>query len=189
MVSAHINPDRLFGIDVAQNYLKQCRANIPEMLTFAGSASDCAFMSSIGSTFDFVVVGAVLHHIVSGNRRKSIREAEKSLVNSWELVKNEGFLIIEEPTYSPEYLMSLLFYIKKFATVFTDDRIELGGKDNNIGPPVVSYISHNRLRAMAEGLDHAVIIAEKKTPRRITRTWHRLGIRERFESLLIVQKR
>lgn len=187
MVSEYISPDRLFGVDIAENYLDQCSENIPGVRTFLGSVADDGFMGEIRLSFDFVTIGAVLHHVVAKNRRDSMRGAEKAIINAWKLVKSDGFLIIEEPTYSPEYLMSMLFYVKKIVTGVTLNRIEIGRGDNNIGPPIVSYLSHDHLRGLATQLDNSSVIIEKARPRQITRSWRLAGVRERFGSLLVLQ--
>lgn len=124
---------------------------------------DC--LEKINEKFDVVIVGAVLHHVVSNSRKASIELAKRALLNSINFVKGGGYLIIVEPTYEPFWLLTLIFYIKKFFSLFTKQRITIFNYWNNIGPPVVSYFSNDLLLQTVKSfpnLDVENIYFEKK---------------------------
>jgi SAM-dependent methyltransferase len=176
------------GMDISRAYLDQCLARVPSCRTYLGSVVDTNAISTIGRGFTYVVVGAVLHHLVGRTRAESLNYAREGLANSWSLVEPGGALIIEEPTYRPRWLMSALFYTKRFVSSVVSGRVSLFGHNNNLGEPVVSYLSHEVLAQEAGALPGAVLVLEKRTPRKLTLAWRLIGVRERSGSLLILRK-
>ena len=65
-----------------------------------------------------------------------------------EWVREGGHLIVVEPTFSPAPALGLVFWVKKVVTTVTRRRIGVFGRWNNIGAPVVSYLTKDELVAL-----------------------------------------
>ncbi len=176
------------GMDISPAYLEKCSVAVPGCHTFLGSVVDESARSAVGREFDYVVVGAVLHHLVGRTRQESLGYARAGLANSWSFVERGGALLIEEPTYRPHWLMSALFYTKRLVSSVFSGRVSIFGHNNNLGEPIVSYFSHDELVQEAATLPGATLSLEKKTPRKMTLAWRLLGVRERAGSLLVLRK-
>jgi len=182
-------PGELAGLDVAENYLAQCRTVLPDCKFYLGAIDDPNVVQTIGRQFTYVTMGSVLHHVVGKTRRASRNLATQSLQNAWALVAPGGALAVVEPTFTPAFPMTMLFYLKRFFSIFTKNRIVLLNRfDNNIGPPIVAYLLPKQLYAMCQALPGGQIVSEKQVPGTVTPGWHRLGIRKRILLTLIIQK-
>lgn len=177
------------GLDVAENYLAQCREALPNCQLHLGEINDPALPLQIGRQFNYVTMGSVLHHVVGKTRRGSRKLAMHSLQNAWELVAPGGALAVVEPCFTPSFPMTALFYTKRFFSSFTHNRIILLRRfDNNIGPPVVAYLLPRQLRALCAALPGGEIVLDKESPGTVTPGWKRLGIRRRLLLTLIIEK-
>jgi len=177
------------GLDVAENYLAQCKESLPDCALHLGAIDNPAVVERIGRRFDYVTIGSVLHHVVGKTRRGSRTLAKRSLRNAWELVAPGGALAVVEPTFTPAFPLTILFYVKRFFASFTRERIILLRRfDNNIGPPVVAYLLPRQLRAMCAALPGGEIILDKETPGTVTRSWKLMGIRNRLLVTIIIRK-
>jgi SAM-dependent methyltransferase len=176
------------GMDISPAYLEQCSVAVPGCRTILSSVVDESVKSMAGREFSYVVVGSVLHHLVGRTRRQSLEYARLGLANAWSLVRQGGSLVVEEPTYSPHWLMSVLFYTKRLVSSLFSGRVSLFGRDNNLGEPVVSYLTHAELVVEAAALPGAVVALEKKKVRRVSVAWRLLGVRERTGSILVLRK-
>ncbi len=116
--------------------------------TLEGSILDDQFIARLEGRFDVVLMAAVLHHLVAGTRRRSRRLAHRAVANALRLVAAGGVLILVEPTFAPRASMAAVFWLKRLVTRFTDQRVEILGRWNNIGQPVVSFYSDRELRRM-----------------------------------------
>src|ERR1700730_13643139 len=84
---------RLAAFDVSRRCLDQVKEHLDcELLQ--GSILDTEFIEKIGPRFDFVVVAAVLHHLIGRSRRQSHEYAALAVVNAKRLLKPGGYLII-----------------------------------------------------------------------------------------------
>jgi len=179
----------LAGLDVAENYLAQCRQKSACRQLYLGEINNSAVVTQIGQQFNYVTMGSVLHHVVGKTRRGSRALARQSLQNAWELVAPGGALAVVEPCFTPSFPMTVLFYTKRFFSLFTHDRITLLRRfDNNIGPPVVAYLLPRQLRAMCAGLPGSEIVHDTEELGTLTRGWKWVGIRKRTLHTLIIQK-
>jgi ubiquinone/menaquinone biosynthesis C-methylase UbiE len=145
------------GLDVSSN----CLSKVEERLgckTYLGSILDKDLVDRIGPNYDFAVVAAVLHHLIGGTRSESARHAELAVANSKRVLKPGGHLIVHEPIYYPAAAMSALFYLKKGLTRVTSRRVGLFGYWNNIGPPVVSYYTNERLEEIVQAGERADVV-------------------------------
>ena len=178
---------RVSGIDVSVRSLERTRRRL-ECATYHGSILDGDFVESIRERFDFVLLGAVLHHLIGTSRRGSRRLAETALSRSLALLKPGGLLLIFEPVLSPKLAMDLLFYLKKLVTVVTNDRVPVFGYWNNIGAPVVSYYRTDDLVQMvkrtAEGELVERLVRDSARSRLL-----RLARIVRSDATLVVRKR
>ena len=145
------------GLDISA----KCLEKVDERLgceTHLGSILDRDLVDEIGPRYDFAVVAAVLHHLIGSTRKASRELAELAVANSKRVLKPGGHLIVHEPVYYPYAAMSALFYVKKGLTSVTSRRIGLFGYWNNIGPPVVSYYTNERLEEMMGAGDPGTIV-------------------------------
>jgi SAM-dependent methyltransferase len=175
------------GMDISGNYLKLTKEQVG-CDTFKGSILDIKLPQKIDRTFDYVIVGAILHHLIGDNRDESKEMAKKALKNAFDLLSPAGYLIISEPTYSPKESMDKVFNIKKFITKFTSDRINILGYDNNIGAPVVSYYDKEILTDMMQNYTSQKPIFENYNPHKISLSLKLVGVKETGALLLIYQK-
>jgi 2-polyprenyl-3-methyl-5-hydroxy-6-metoxy-1,4-benzoquinol methylase len=179
---------RLFGVDIAKNYINQCKENIPAAEIICDDISNKTIVEHLQKKFDFVVVGAVLHHIVSRTRKSTLALQERAIENAWALVNPGGYLIVEEPTYSPELIMAIIFHTKRFFSMFTKNRVTLLGHDNNLGAPVVLFLSHEYLRCLILKQEFACLIMDKQNKRPLSKIQRLCGIRKCTGSILIARK-
>jgi SAM-dependent methyltransferase len=177
------------GIDVSRTYLDKCAALVPGCKTYLASILDKDLQAIVGRQFRYVLVGAVLHHLIGRSRSESLAYAREGLRGAWSLVEPGGALILVEPTFRPRWLMNLLFYVKRLVSKFTSRRVSLLGRLNNLGEPVVSYFSHTELLREAEKLPGADIVIDLKKMKSLPVIWRMAGVTERAISVLIVRKR
>jgi SAM-dependent methyltransferase len=139
------------GLDVSVNNL----AKTTELLgckTINGSILDPTLPKNLDGKYDIAILAAVLHHLVGNTRQSSFRNALSAIRNASGYIKPGGYLIIVEPVFYPARIMDLVFYIKKLTTSITSRRIPIFGKWNNIGAPVVSFLTNEQLQKMVDEL-------------------------------------
>jgi SAM-dependent methyltransferase len=164
-VSAATPVKALAGIDNSVNYLSKTRERV-SCAAYQGSILDRDFIDSIPERFDFAVLGAVLHHLIGRTRGHSRNLAMIALSNSFSLLKPGGILLIVEPVYDSEITMDLLFYLKKILSHIIPGRLELR-QSHNIGAPVVSYFTNERLISMIDSLEGASLIDSEIIEKRL----------------------
>lgn len=187
MIRKRTPVSELAGLDISVRYLEQCASNVPGCRTHEGSILDPSLADDIGQQFRYVMVGAVLHHLVGRTRRESRDLAVQALDNAWALVEPGGALLVMEPTFRPSWAMWGLFHVKRVVGRLTSRRVPLLGYWNNIGEPVVSYYAHSEMKAALETLDGELIVANKRK-KRLPFLWRLAGLTERADSVLIVRK-
>jgi SAM-dependent methyltransferase len=175
------------GIDVSRKSLDKCRERL-ECETHAGSICDAEFMGGVGRQFDFAVVMAVLHHLIAPTRRESKAFARQAVLNSLKLVKDGGHLIVMEPVFSPAWLATAIFHVKRFVTRFTSKRVGLLGYWNNIGEPVVSYFTQAQLVEMLSSIEGCEVREVHAEPHRVKWMMRLAGFRERADAYVVVRK-
>jgi len=188
LIADNTSIDDLSGVDVSSEYLEQCAAAVLGCQTYLVSILDVDLEAAIGRRFRYVLVGAVLHHLVGNTRQKSLTYAREGLVNAWSLVEAGGVLVLMEPTFRPRWLMSALFYIKRLVSRVASGRVSLFGYWNNLGEPVVSFFSHHVLVREARELPGASFVLELKKTKSLPLIWRLTGISERADSVLIMRK-
>lgn len=147
----------LYGLDISKNCLLKAKERVSCGL-FYGSILDTLFIESIHQKFDFVILGAVLHHLIGKTRKKSKKYALLAIQNSLKLLKKNGYLIIAEPVFYPPPLMSLIFYLKKIITKIINKRMTIFEKWNNLGAPVVTYYTYEQICEMISNFKNYSII-------------------------------
>jgi SAM-dependent methyltransferase len=140
----------LTGIDVSSRCLEKAHARTG-CATLNGSILDRDFLGAVERRFDVAVLAAVLHHLIGPTRAASRHYAALAIENALALVRPGGILIIVEPVFYPAPAMDAVFYVKKAVTRVTRHRAPILGEWNNVGPPVVSYLTNEQLAAMAAG--------------------------------------
>jgi ubiquinone/menaquinone biosynthesis C-methylase UbiE len=180
--------DDIAGVDVSSAYLSQCAGKLPSCKTYLGSILDPELQATVGRRFRYVLVGAVLHHLVGSGRKESLEYAREGLASAWWFVEPDGTLILMEPTFRPHWLMSRLFSVKRLVSRITSGRVSLFGHWNNLGEPVVSYLSHEELVQKVRTLAGADIVLDLKKTKRLPAVWRLAGVTERADSVLVVRK-
>ena len=174
------------GIDVTPNYVARTRERIG--WAFLGSVLDGGFIEGLPKKFEFVLLGAVLHHLIGNTRKESKRNAEIAIKNALTLAKHGGYVIVFEPVFYPSFAMDVLFYVKHFVTKFTSGRVQVLSKRNNIGAPVVSYYTNEELHGMIEHTGLCKIVGLEVKELTISPLMRAAGITRRTDTTIVVQK-
>jgi len=178
----------LAGMDIGAAYLSKCQENNPTAATYLGSILQPDLANMIKRRFGYVLVGAVLHHLVLKTRAQSFELSKQALANAWSLVHEGGCLVIMEPTFKPRLIMSLLFHVKRIISSITSERVSLFGYWNNLGEPVVSYMSHEHVRQDVLDLPGGSLVLDTCDRHKVSALWRLCGITERADSILILRK-
>lgn len=176
-----------YGIDVSKKCLLKTHEKV-NCTTICGSILDSQFIKSINQKFDIALMGAVLHHLIGKNRKESKSNAILAIMNAIKLLRNNGLLIIIEPVFYPPAIMDILFLVKKHVSKITSKRIEIFGKWNNIGAPVVSYYTNEELFSMIEQINNCKIVDQDIKEKKVGFIMKLFGISRRVDTTIIVQK-
>ena len=177
----------LYGIDVSQNCLLRTKERV-NCDIFLGSILDSNFIEKMPRRFDFVLLSAVLHHLIGKTRRESRALSELAILNCLKLLKDSGYLIIVEPTFYPSMAMDIIFYIKKLSSKVTSRRISIFSKWNNIGAPVVSYFTNEQLVEMISGIRHCQIVETDVKEKKLSLLCRLALITRRTDTTIVVRK-
>jgi SAM-dependent methyltransferase len=159
----------LVGIDVGERLLEKTRERVG-CETVLGSILDTQLAETHRERFDFAIVAAVLHHLIGRSRKESKAFAGQAVENGLTMLKPGGHLVVVEPIFYPSLAMDALFYLKKSVTRLTSDRVKILGKwDNNIGAPVVSYMTNEELFELVRAGGRAEIVDKEVAPERLSR--------------------
>lgn len=186
-IKRNTNIKKLCGIDVSKKSLTKTLQKV-DCETFVGSVLDSDLPAKIGKRYDFALLSSILHHLIGGTRRSSMRHAVAAVSNSLKLLKEGGHLIIEEPIYSTSFAMTVLFYLKKGVTKITSNRVFFGGKTNNIGAPVVSFYTNEQLVEMMRGIEGCEIIDVDFVMGRLKSFWRYLFIAKNGNMTITLKK-
>ena len=149
--------EKIVGLDISKNYLKKAK-KLTQCDILQGSILNPKNLEKHWGTFDYCVLGAVLHHLIGNNRKESFQYAQLAVENAIKLLKPGGSLIIFEPTHAPSLIMTMIFWIKKTISIFSSERIELSTRWANIGQPIVSYYTPKQLDSFIENLPSVQVI-------------------------------
>ena len=137
----------LWGLDVSASYLEKVERELG-CHTEWGSIVDPLTVEPLAGRFDWVVMFAVLHHLIDRTRSGSRAAARAAVANALALLRPGGRLLLFEPTYEPRAGMFAVFWAKRAIGSLTRSRVELGRAWANLGQPVVSYYSAAEVAAM-----------------------------------------
>jgi len=127
-----------------------------------GSILDEKITDIVNEKYDFVIIGAVLHHLVGKNRKISKENVKLAISNALKILKTGGHLIILEPIFEPKISMDTLFYIKKFVISITNKRVPIFNYWFNIKAPLVSYLTEKELLKILKVFEEVKIESIKK---------------------------
>lgn len=175
------------GLDVAETVLAKARDRLG-CDTFLGSILESGIADAITKRYDFVMIASVIHHLVADSRALSIRNARTAVKHALELAKPGGHVILYEPGIYPEWTGAALFHTKRIVTRFTSQRVQLFGKWNNIGAPVISYYTDQQLGRMVEAIPGARFVEVNVEDARVNLLWRLAGIRRRINTTIVIQK-
>lgn len=176
-----------YGMDVSQKCLLKTKERI-DCDTFLGSILDSNFIDKISERFNFVLLSAVLHHLIGKTRKESKAYSFLAIQNCLRLLKDDGYLIIMEPTFCPSIAMDIIFYIKKLLTKITSKRVSMFGKYNNLGAPVVSYFTDKQLLKMVNDIKSCRIVEKNIEERKVSFLWRFALIKHRRDATIVVKK-
>jgi SAM-dependent methyltransferase len=154
----------LCGIDVSERLLERMREQVPGAEAHLGSVLDRELVERIGPRFDFAVIAAVLHHLIGRNRRESREMAAKAVHHALDLLRPGGHVIVVDEAFSPAAAVSALFWVKKGMTRITSRRVGVFGYWNNIGTPVVAYLSRPQLVELMRAGGRAELVSSRVEP-------------------------
>jgi len=177
--------NKVAGLDSSRECLKKCSQRVNGEV-FCGSIIDSDFIGSIKSKYDFVIIGAVLHHICGKTRKESRDYAVIAVNNALKLLNDSGYLIIIEPAFYPSLIMDILFYVKRFFSAISNERLDLG-KWNNIGAPLVSYYTNEQLLSFAP--PYISLIASDIRELGVSKVMRMFLIKRRTDTTLVFQKK
>jgi SAM-dependent methyltransferase len=177
----------LCGIDVSPNYLERVSAQVG-CEVHLGSVLDEDLVSTLAERFDFAVMGALLHHLIGRTRSESARYAQQAVVNALRMIRNGGHLIICEPVFYPAFAMGAVFYLKKIVTSVASTRIHFFNEWNNIGAPVVSYLTKNQLVDMVDRSGLGTVIGSDVVEQELHWFLKLALIRKRQDVTLMIEK-
>lgn len=158
----------LCGIDVSERLLERMREEVPGAEAHLGSVLDRELVERIGRRFDFAVIAAVLHHLIGRNRRESRELAARAVHHALDMLRPGGHLIVVDEAFAPQAAVSAVFWVKKGVTRVTSRRIGLFGYWNNIGAPVVAYLSRQQLMEMVQAGGRAELVSSRVEPARLS---------------------
>lgn len=186
LLESETDISHLTGMDASANALAVATRRV-NCETFQASILDPDLASSIPRCFDFAVMAAVLHHLVAESRHRSRELAATAIENALDLLTEDGRLVIVEPTFAPHWAMSLVFFVKRQVCRLTSGRIEILGKWNNIGAPIVSYYSPDELRELVTQAG-AEVTEMHNVEGRLRLLPKLLGISGRWETTVIARR-
>lgn len=152
---------RFFGIEESEGYKESWPFQSGDFIAL--SVLDDNLEKKIDQKFDYVLIAYLLHHLVGKSRRQSLRNVDKCLRVAKSMLKKGGSIMIVEPVFEPSFLMTLIFYVKKICSLFSKNRIGIFGYWNNIGSPIVSYLSRKQLEEIIERNGLKIIHNKQKT--------------------------
>ncbi|MGH8936706.1 MAG: class I SAM-dependent methyltransferase [Acidimicrobiia bacterium] len=155
--------------------------------THRASVLQADLQERLGRSFDVAVMSAVLHHLVGRTRRASRWLAGRAMGNALRLVRPGGYLVVVEPVFYPAAAMTAVFYLKQAVATVFPHRVGILGRWNNIGAPVVSYLTIEELSAMAESSGGRVVALESLECR-LHWLVRLCGVRRRYDTTLVVQR-
>lgn len=179
--------EHLCAIDVSGKSLEECRKSI-HCDTYLASICEAESVEQIPKGFDFAIVSYVLHHLIGKSRRASMRLAAQAVKNALSLVKGGGHVVIFEPLYGPAFAMTSVFYAKKLVTTFTSKRVRVFSNSNNIGAPVVSYLTERQMLGIIDSIDGCQLVKTYVDEKKPTWMMRMAGIRRWADSCLVLQK-
>jgi SAM-dependent methyltransferase len=177
----------VWAMDVSEEALALATERM-QCQTLVGSVLDGQLSERMPRQFDFVLVAAVLHHLIAPTRRASEGLAMGALRNAFHLVRPGGYMIIMEPVFAPVWAMDAVFYVKRAVTAITSHRLGIFGYWNNIGAPVVSYYNVDQLRAMLNRVPCAEILEMDLQHASVAPLMRMVGIRQRADVTFVVKK-
>ncbi len=175
----------LCGVDIAPNYVASVRQRLG-CGAYVGSVLDDRFVATL-PRFDYAILGAVLHHLVDDNRANSKNNAERALANALSVLKPTGSLIIIEPVFAPVLALDVLFYLKKYISRLSNRRVSFFNTWNNIGAPVVSYLTERELQQMCSRHCESVTTHVDENP--VPLLWKLAGISRKANLVLVLSRR
>jgi SAM-dependent methyltransferase len=152
LISREVRVAELVGVDTSARLLERAKLSVG-CRTIQASILDGTFVKGQCGRYNFCLMLSVLHHLVGATRTTSYRLAQMAVGNALTLLASGGHLIILEPTYGPQLLMTLIFWIKRAVGSLTSRRLELFASWVNIGQPVVSYLTVRRLDGLLPKTD------------------------------------
>ncbi len=179
--------EHVVAIDASDRYIEQVRERL-QCPAICCSILDYMFGHVIDRQFDFVVMGALLYHLVGKTRKASWMNAQRSVRNALSIVRSGGYLLIHEPVFYPSYVMTAVFWLKRIVSSFFSGRISIMGHWNNIGEPVVSYYTNEKLRYFLASLSDAQLMEEDVVEASLSTVMRLIGISRKTNSTFVLKK-
>jgi 2-polyprenyl-3-methyl-5-hydroxy-6-metoxy-1,4-benzoquinol methylase len=186
-ICSHTGLRDVWAMDVSEEALALASERM-QCQTLVGSVLDDQLSERMPRQFDFVLVAAVLHHLIAPTRRGSEGLAMRALSNAIHLLRPGGCMLVMEPVFTPAWAMDAVFYVKRAVTAVTSHRVGILGYWNNIGAPVVSYYNVDQLQAMLNRVPCAEILETDLQYASVSPLMRIAGIRQRADATFVVRK-
>ena len=123
-----------------------------------------AISATIGSKFNFVVMGFILHHLIGQTREESRLYAKQAISHASKLLKDGGYLFICALAYYSILFDGDRISHKKFIARMTSKRIYLFRKWAHIGMLVVSFYTNEQLIEMIDETPNVELVEQNIEP-------------------------
>ena len=163
---------------VYDTYKKQVNGGICLM---GGNALDLPFKES---SFDWVVIKNLLHHLVGGTRRESKENAKRSVKELTRVTKDGGYILILDQYNKHKLFSSVIFYLTLFFSVFSISFKSFGWGKNVI----VSFLTPGETRNFLAGAGDVEIVLNRENRLDVSRKWKYTLLMSNVGRLVVIGK-
>jgi ubiquinone/menaquinone biosynthesis C-methylase UbiE len=157
--------NKLYGIDITPSLIEFAKKyRNPEINFKIGSVLNLPYRDN---SFDIVFAENVLHHLVSSTREKSKKLVEVALKECARVLKNGGYILVDECLVRDKFNSYLLFYISNIWSRIGFFEIPMFEMNKNV---IVSFLTFKEFMKIIENVDFNTICKTIKIwkPKNIT---------------------
>lgn len=163
---------------VYEAYRKQVNEDI---CLLGGDALHIPFKDS---SFEWVVIKNLLHHLVGGTRRESKENAKRAVGELIRVTKDGGYIIILDQYNKHKLFSSVLFYLTIFFSLFSIE-FKSFGWDKNV---IVSFLTPDETRNFLIGRGDVEIVLSKDEKLNVSKRYKLTLVMKDIRRLLVIGK-
>jgi len=152
-----------------------------EIGLIGGDALNLPFKSS---SFDYVIIKNLLHHLVGRTRRESKDNARRAVKELKRVTKDGGYIIILEQYNRHEFFSTVIFYLTLFFSVFGISFKSFGLRKYVI----VSFLTPDEIRKLLTGAGDVEIVLDREKRLDVSKKWKYTLLMSDIGRLLIIGK-